>query len=310
VRRRFFPSANKKAKGNAVADAIAASSEPIVLGAQPETLKPAARNSIQSVDRALSLLEALAEAGGEAALTELSRRTSLNVSTCHHLLSTLVNWGYVAKVPGRRSYALGARVLYLGQACLRQVDLPRRAQHHIDRINAVTGETVHLAVLQADNIVTLMKREARHAVRVETSSLGKSDAPHATASGKAMLAWLTEDHIRRILDQQKMRRFTDKTITDYVTFIEELRHVRRNGYAMDREEFQPGVICVGSAIRDHAGAVVGAISASMPAMRATDEHLALVRSEIIAATSAINAELGEPGSQAQISSLKPKAAAI
>lgn len=293
-----------------MADAIAASSEPIVLGAQPETLKPAARNSIQSVDRALSLLEALAEAGGEAALTELSRRTSLHVSTCHHLLSTLVNWGYVAKVPGRRSYALGARVLYLGQACLRQVDLPRRAQHHIDRINAVTGETVHLAVLQADNIVTLMKREARHAVRVETSSLGKSDAPHATASGKAMLAWLTEDHIRRILDQQKMRRFTDKTITDYVTFIEELRHVRRNGYAMDREEFQPGVICVGSAIRDHAGAVVGAISASMPAMRATDEHLALVRSEIIAATSAINAELGEPGSQAQISSLKPKAAAI
>jgi len=293
-----------------VADAIAASSDPIVLGAQPEALKPAARNSIQSVDRALGLLEALAEAGGEAALTELSRRTSLNVSTCHHLLSTLVNWGYVAKVPGRRSYALGARVLYLGQACLRQVDLPRRAQHHVDRINAVTGETVHLAVLQADNIVTLMKRDARHAVRVETSSLGKSDAPHATASGKAMLAWLTEDHIRRILDQQKMRRFTEKTITDYAAFIEELRLVRRNGYAMDREEFQPGVICIGSAIRDHAGAVVGAISASMPAMRATDEHLALVRNEIIAATSAINAELGEPGSQATpVSSLKPKAVA-
>lgn len=292
-----------------MADAIAASSEPIVLASQSEALKPAARNSIQSVDRALSLLEALAEAGGEAALTELSRRTSLNVSTCHHLLSTLVNWGYVAKVPGRRSYALGARVLYLGQACLRQVDLPRRAQHHIDRINAVTGETVHLAVLQTDNIVTLMKREARHAVRVETSSLGESDAPHATATGKAMLAWLTEDHIRRILDQQKMRRFTDKTITNYAAFIEELRHVRRNGYAMDREEFQPGVICVGSAIRDHAGAVVGAISASMPTMRATDEHLALVRNEIITATSTINAGLGEPGSQTQVSSLKPKAAA-
>ncbi len=109
---------------------------------------------IQSVDRALSLLEALAEAGGEASLTDLSRRTCLNVSTCHHLLSTLVNWGYVAKVPGRRSYALGARVLYLGHACLRQVDLPRKAQAHIDRINTVTGETVHLAVLQSDNIVT------------------------------------------------------------------------------------------------------------------------------------------------------------
>lgn len=292
-----------------MADAIAASNEPIVLGAQPEALKPVARNSIQSVDRALGLLEALAEAGGEAALTDLSRRTSLNVSTCHHLLSTLVNWGYVAKVPGRRSYALGARVLYLGQACLRQVDLPRRAQHHIDRINAVTGETVHLAVLQSDNIVTLMKRDSRHAVRVETGALGRSDAPHATATGKAMLAWLTEDHIKRILSDQKMKRFTEKTITDFSAFIEELRQVRRNGYAMDREEFQPGVICIGSAIRDHAGAVVGAISASMPAMRATDEHVSLVRNEIVAATSILNAELGEPGSQAQVSSLKPKAVA-
>lgn len=292
-----------------MAETVVASNEPIVLAAKPDALKPAARNSIQSVDRALGLLEALAEAGGEAALTELSRRTQLNVSTCHHLLSTLVNWGYVAKVPGRRSYALGARVLYLGQACLRQVDLPRRAEHHIDRINAVTGETVHLAVLQSDNIVTLMKRDARHAVRVETGALGRSDAPHATATGKAMLAWLTEDHIRRILAGLEMRRFTDRTITDFSAFIEELRQVRRNGYAMDREEFQPGVICVGAAIRDHAGAVVGAISASMPAMRASDEHVALVRNEIMTATAALSAELGEPGSQAQVSSLKPKAIA-
>jgi IclR family acetate operon transcriptional repressor len=259
------------------------------------------RGSIQSVDRALSLMEALAEAGGEASLTDLSRRTRLNVSTCHHLLSTLVNWGYVAKVPGRRSYALGARVLYLGHACLRQVDLPRRAQAHIDRINDVTGESVHLAVLQADNIITLVKREARHAVRVDSGMLGRSDAPHATATGKAMIAWLPEDQVRRMMPDG-LKRFTDKTIMDFGTLVEELRHVRRNGYAMDREEFQPGVICVGSAIRDHAGAVVGAISASTPTMRATDEHLALMQREVIAAANALSAELGEPGS------LKPLAA--
>lgn len=290
-----------------MSETVTTGKEPIVLGTPAGGLK-GARNSIQSVDRALGLLEALAEAGGEAALTELSRRTSLNISTCHHLLSTLVNWGYVAKVPGRRSYALGARVLYLGQACLRQVDLPRRAQPYIDRINAVTGETVHLAVLQSDNIVTLLKREARHAVRVDTGVLGKSDAAHATAAGKAMLAWLPEDQIRRILSLQGMQRFTDRTITDIAVFIEELRLVRRNGHAMDREEFQPGVICVGSAIRDHAGAVVGAISASTPTMRANDDHLALMRSEVIAATTALSAELGEPGSQQPM--VKPKAVAV
>src|SRR3954452_23729350 len=104
------------------------------------------RHSIQSVDRAITLLEAIAEAGGECSLTELSHRTQLNISTCHHLLSTLVQRGYVAKVPVRRSYALGARILYLSNACLRQVDLPQRAAPFIEQINEKTGETVHLAV--------------------------------------------------------------------------------------------------------------------------------------------------------------------
>lgn len=279
-----------------MSDTIAVATPALAPPVSAPSAKTPHRGSIQSVDRALSLLEALAEAGGEAALSDLSRRTSLHVSTCHHLLSTLLNWGYVAKVPGRRSYALGARVLYLGHACLRQVDLPRRAQPYIDRINAVTGETVHLAVLQSDNIVTLAKREARHAVRVDTGMVGRSDAPHATATGKAMIAWLPEDQIKRVLSAHDMKRFTERTIVDYATLIEELRHVRRNGFATDREEFQPGVICVGSAIRDHAGAVVGAISASAPAMRATDEHLALMRQEVVGATNALSAELGEPGS--------------
>ncbi len=285
-----------------MSDTAAVSTIPLAPAVSNGSVKSPHRGSIQSVDRALSLLEALAEAGGEASLTDLSRRTCLNVSTCHHLLSTLVNWGYVAKVPGRRSYALGARVLYLGHACLRQVDLPRKAQVHIDRINSITGESVHLAVLQSDNIVTVVKREARHAVRVDTGMVGRSDAPHATATGKAMIAWLPEDQIRRMIVADDLKRFTDKTIVDFGTLIEELRHVRRNGFAMDREEFQPGVVCVGSAIRDHAGAVVGAISASAPAMRATEEHLSLMRQEVIAAANALSAELGEPGS------MKPNAA--
>src|SRR5215471_16588816 len=76
------------------------------------------RHSIQSVDRALFLLETIAEAGGEATLTELASRTGLNISTCHHLLATLIQRGFATKVPGRRLYALGARILYLGHACL------------------------------------------------------------------------------------------------------------------------------------------------------------------------------------------------
>jgi IclR family acetate operon transcriptional repressor len=129
------------------------------------------RYSIQSVDRALYLLETIAEAGGEATLTDLATRTGLNISTCHHLLATLIKRGFAAKVQGRRLYALGPRILYLSHACL-QVDLPRRAQPYLETINRVTGETVHLAGLQGDAVVTLAVREAHHAVRVDTGKVG------------------------------------------------------------------------------------------------------------------------------------------
>ena len=260
-------------------------------GASGLASKARERGSVQSVDRALTLLEALARSGGGVALTDLSTSAQLNISTCHHLLATLVKWGYVAKAPGRR-YALGARGLHLGHAFLKQVDLPRRAQPFVERINEETGESVHLAVLQGDSVITLLRREGRHAVRVDTGAIGTSDAPHATATGKAMLAWLPEHEIRRILSQRGMARFTPNTISEPDALIEELRLVRRNGHAVDREEFQPGVICVGAAIRDHLGAVVGALSASAPTLRATDEHLARMRQAVIPAAWALSTEFG------------------
>jgi IclR family acetate operon transcriptional repressor len=153
---------------------------------------------------------------------------------------------------------------------------------------------VHLAVLQGDAVVTVAKLEGRHAVRVDTDAVGSSEAAHATATGKAMLAWLPEEQIRRILAANGMRRYTPTTITDVETMIEELRLVRRNGYAVDREEFQPGVVCVGSAVRDHAGAVIGSISASAPKFRADESALGVMRDAVVAAVAALSAEYGAP----------------
>jgi len=256
----------------------------------------ASRHSIQSVDRALLLLETIADMGGEATLTELANRTRLNISTCHHLLATLIKRNFVAKVPGKRLYALGGRILYIGHACL-QVDLPRRAQPYLENINLATGETVHLAGLQGDVISVLSVREARHAVRVETGKLGRIAAPHAQSMGKAIAAWLPDDEVRRIMGKD-LKRYTENTITDFDELLESLRLVRRSGHAVDNEEYLPGVTCIGAAIRDQAGTVIGGISASMPMMRATKEHLASVRDEVIAATRALSIEFGHPAAQA------------
>src|ERR1700748_2799474 len=186
---------------------------PAMKGRPPRARIEGERHSIQACDRPLCLLETSAEAGGEATLTDLATRTNLNISTCHHLLATLIQRGFAAKVPGRRLYALGPRILYLGHTCL-QVDLPRRAQRYLEAINQATGETVHLAALQGDAVITLAVREALHAVRVDTGRIGKLEPHHATSLGKAILAWLPEDEMRRIL-AHGMKRFTDKTITEF-----------------------------------------------------------------------------------------------
>lgn len=260
-----------------------------------QTAEKVTRHSIQSVDRALLLLETIAEMGGEATLTELSNRTHLNISTCHHLLATLIKRNFVTKVPGRRLYALGGRILYIGHACL-QVDLPRRAQTYMESVNQVTGETVHLTALQGDVIANLSVREARHAVRVETGRLGRIPAPHAQSNGKAILAWLPDDEVRRIVGGS-LKRYTSNTIVEFDGLLEQLSGVRRTGYAVDDEEYLPGVICIGAAIRDHAGGIVGSISASTPAMRADDKHLSLMREQVIEAARSLSAEFGYAASR-------------
>ncbi len=105
----------------------------LIDGHQPQSYPRKSSGSVQSVERAILLLELLAASGGGAALTEIARQTGLNISTCHHLLATLMRAGYVTQLPNRRTYALGARVLHLGQAFLRQVDVPRRAQPVLTR---------------------------------------------------------------------------------------------------------------------------------------------------------------------------------
>ena len=250
---------------------------------------------IQALDRAFLILDVMADAGGEAKLTEIAASAGLNVSTCHHLISTLHNWGYVSRGINSRSYVLGSRILHLSAACLRQVDLPRRAQSFVDRLNDQTREAVQLAIMQDTNLVHVLRREARHAVRVEAGFGGNANAAHATATGKAILAWLPPTELDRIVADKGLSAFTPNTITDIEKLKEELRLVRRNGFSIDREEFRPGVICLGAAIRDHAGAVVGSISVSSPAFRSTPEYVEQMKIHLIAAADELSIDLGAPG---------------
>ncbi|CCQ75118.1 putative transcriptional regulator, IclR family [Magnetospira sp. QH-2] len=252
---------------------------------------PPARRKIQSVERALSLLELLAEAHGGARLNDISKTLELNVSTCHHLLSTLMDRGYVTQSGKDRAYFLGNMVSELSGSRMRQFDLADVAMSHLRDLNGRTGETVHLATLHGDELVTIARLESHHAVRVVSGPGSKSRAFHATATGKAILAWLPEREVDRIIDRTGLPSYTDQTITDRETLTEERRLVRRNGFSVDREEFQPGVICIGAAIRDHTGAVIGSFSCSLPTMRADKDYLRSVETDVVETARAISDSL-------------------
>lgn len=245
--------------------------------------KPARRGGrpVQSVDRAIDILEALSGAGREMQLGEIAEAVGLNVSTCHHLINTFVARGFVGRNPYNRSYFLGRRIFELSNARVEQFNLVERAQPELRRLNEATLETVHLAAMQGVELVTLTKIDSPHAVRVGADTIGKAGAMHATAIGKAVLAWLPEHELERVVELSGLEAFTARTCTSFESLKEELRLVRRRGYALDDEEFQPGVYCIGCAVRNMTGGVIASISCSMPKMRATRAQQGAVRRHVI-----------------------------
>lgn len=264
--------------------------------ARPRARTPARRAAagiqIQSVARALQVLEFLAGAAEPQSLAEISAGTGLNASTCHHLLATLGARGYVVQNPRSRGYALGNKIFELSEARARQFNVVEAAMPTLRALNRSTGEAVHLAVLQGRELVTVAKLDSLHAVKVDSGFVGKSNAAHATALGKAILAWLPESELKAIIDAQGMTRFTGNTIGDLETLRAQLALVRRHGFAEDREEFQPGVICIGAAIRNYTGAVIASLSCSIPTMRASEETTAAVRERVRAAAFELSQALG------------------
>lgn len=250
--------------------------------------------TIQSVDRALDLLDTLASASGELTLSDIAARTGLNASTCHHLLATLARRGYVGQTPPRGGYFLGPRITELSELRIKQFSLVDLAIPALKSLNETTKESVHLAVLQGRALVTLAKLDSLQPVRVASDDTAKANAAHATATGKAILAWLPEAEIARVIAETGLARFTEKTISSIAVLMEELRMVRRNGYALDDEEFQPGVFCIGTAVRDHAGAVIGSISCSMPKSRVDGVHDEQVKSAVKTCAEAISERFGKP----------------
>ena len=220
------------------------------------------RYRLQSVDRALDALEALAAAGqGGLTLTELTGALSVSKSTAFALLYTLAARGYVAESGDRRSrtYRLGMALAKLGDAAEEQSPLVSLAMPVLQSVTQTTGLTARLVVPDGAYAVAVARVDAPGTVRF-ASYLGTREYPHCTSAGKALLAALPPGQARALAAEAGLPPRTARTITDLDALARDLELTLARGYAIDDEEDCEGVFCVGAAIYDRAGGCVAAIS--------------------------------------------------
>ncbi len=223
------------------------------------------RYRVQSVDRALTLLDELAEAGQEGmTLTELGRRLGVSKSTAYSILHTLLTRGFVASSGSgmHRRYRLGMALARLGDVVVSQHLLHDVAMPELRALTAETGLTSRVAILDEIYAVAIGRVDARRGVIRFAADLGRQEHLHSSAVGKAMLSLLEEDTVLAIAAETGLPAKTQHTIADAGALVRDLATVRRRGYAIDDEEDNEGVFCVGAAVVDHSGRCVGAISAT------------------------------------------------
>lgn len=248
------------------------------------------RNVVQSLDRALELLEQLAEVGSEMGVTELARRLEVHKSTASRLLATLQDHGLVERSPASDKYRLGHGLVRLARGVAAELDLARAARPVMQKLADQTQETVNLAVLQGDRVVNVDQITASQPV-VSVNWVGKETPLHCTSNGKALLAFMPPVDRRRILEGP-LERLTSRTITDPATLEKQLKRVREEGYAFTLEELEVGLNAVAAPIRDASGRVIAAVSVAGPAYRVPAQRLTELGEMTKDAGAAISGRMG------------------
>lgn len=230
--------------------------------------------AIQSVERALDILEVLATQKDGIGITAIARSTGLSKSTVHRFTTTLAERGYVEHDPGG-NYKLGLKYIEIASFYINRLELQTEARPYLWEITSELGLTAHLGVLDAFEVVYVEKLDVFPSVRLY-SQIGYRVPAYCSSLGKCLLSGLSSDQLEVVLANCPFERFTDRTITSLSELKRHLRQIRAQGWAMDDEEHDVGHRCVGAPIFDYRGDVIAAVSASGPKTILKDERLPVV----------------------------------
>ncbi|MGA2117386.1 MAG: IclR family transcriptional regulator [Bryobacteraceae bacterium] len=226
-------------------------------------------------------------------VTDLARRTRLLPSDVHRILTSLKADGYISQDPETKQYRLGLAVMRLGLAAFQRSVLAEKARPELVRLSQEIEATTHLGVLDERELeVVLVDQIDASPKKMFRPHLGGAEPLHCTALGKPILAGMNRHLMLYALEKRGLARSTRHTITDVATLERQFQQVRQQGYAVDREESAEGVCCIGSPVRDYTGAVVAAISVSMPTEQFLIWEEADLAACVKAAGAAVSSSLG------------------
>lgn len=246
----------------------------------------------QSLKRGLQIIEVIAAIDGSATLAEVTRKTALPRSTTHHLLRSLVEFGYLIQDGTTRAYTLASKLFRLTGHTWTKEQLAEIAAPYLEELSRRTGEGTSLAVIR-DGIVTIVaKREPESAVRV-AQEVGAERPIHCTAVGKVLAAWLPQNELEGIIHRIDFERMTARTITSPADFRQELAHIRASGFALDNEEHIDGVRCIARAVRDYSAEVCAALCVVGPKNHLIQRRMMKIKQALTAVSDGFSVRLGQ-----------------
>lgn len=247
------------------------------------------RNS--SIVRVLRILEEIAKSEDGIGVTELANRLELNKSTVYRFLATLEEEQYLEQQETTKKYQSGIKLFELASRIVNQVDWTKDIRPFLVDLKDRVNETVHLGIIDNGEVVYIDKVECERSIRMY-SRVGKRAPVYCTGVGKAILAFLSKEKQANIIKNIDYTKFTTNTIIDDTDLKKEIKIIRAQGFALDREEHESGVNCAAAPIFTHDGQVLGGISIAGPSSRVDEENLFELAAEVKETAQLISRRLG------------------
>ena len=244
---------------------------------------------MQSVERIIKIIDCFSIEETQLSLGEITKKTSLPKPSVYRICEALCEEHILNKDPSTLKYRIGIKLFELGSMFLRSLELRKIAFPEMEKLQELTGESIHMGIIEGNEVISIEGIESNKSLHIKLW-VGKRSPIYCTSVGKAILAFHTDKEIENIINNIDLKPYTKNTITDKEKLLNELKSIRKNMIAIDYQEHEEGIICIGAPIFENKR-VIASISISGPVIRMTDENIKKYGENILEAVNNVTKKL-------------------